>query len=74
MTSLSYLLHKKHLWIQPYYAQIHFETEFQYFSIEIKTFGLALEFEISFQQQQHSVAFMLLYSDLRGCWDVFFFT
>ena len=25
-----------------------------------------------FQQQQHSVAFMLLYSDLRGCWDLSF--
>ena len=36
------------------------------FILEIKTFGLVLEFEMSFQQQQHSVAFMLLYSDLAG--------
>ena len=33
--------------------------------LEIKTFGLVLEFEMSYQQQQHSFAFMLLYSDLR---------
>ena len=39
------------------------------------SFGLVLEFEMSFQQQQqqqNSVAFMLLYSDLGGHWDVSF--
>ena len=30
--------------------------------LEIKTFGFVLEFEISFHQQQHSVAFVQLYS------------
>ena len=45
-----------------------------FYEIEIKTFGLVLEFEMSFQQQQHSVAFMLLYSDLAGCWDLTFLT
>jgi hypothetical protein len=30
--------------------------------LEIKTSGLVLEFEMSFQQQQHSAGFMLLYS------------
>ena len=40
--------------------------------LEIKTFGLVLEFEMSFQQQRYSVAFMLVYSDLGGCWDVSF--
>ena len=34
---------------------------------------LYLQFEMSFQQQQlHRVAFMLLYSDLVGRWDVSF--
>ena len=42
--------------------------------LEIKNFGLVLEFEMSFQEQQHSVAFMLLYSDLGGCWDLSFLT
>lgn len=28
LVELLTLLHKKHLWVQPYYAQIHFETEF----------------------------------------------
>ena len=42
--------------------------------LEIKTFGLVLEFEISFHQQQHSVAFVLLYSDLDGRWDLSFLT
>ena len=37
----------------------------KYDTLEIKTFGLVLEFEMSFQQQQHSVVFMLLYSYLR---------
>ena len=41
--------------------------------LEIKTFGLVLEFKMSFQQYQHSVTFMLLYSDLEGWWDIFFF-
>ena len=40
--------------------------------LEIKTFGLVLEFEMSSQQEQHSVAFKLLYSDLGGHWYVFF--
>ena len=44
------------------------------FILEIKTFGLVLEFEMSFQQKQHSVAFMLPYSDLAGYWDLFFLT
>ena len=40
--------------------------------LEIKTFSLVLEFKMFFQQQQHSVAFTLLYSDLGGRWDLFF--
>ena len=43
-----------------------------YVTLEIKTFGLVLEFKMSFHQQQHSIAFMLLYSDLGGHWDIFF--
>ena len=42
--------------------------------LEIKTFGLVLEFDMSFQEQEHSVAFMLLYSDLTRCLDLSFLT
>ena len=45
-----------------------------YRKLEIKIFGLVLEFKMSFQQQQHSFAFMLLYSDLPSCWDQSFLT
>ena len=37
-----------------------------------KTSVLYLQFEMTFQQQQHRVEFLLLYSDLGGRWDVFF--
>ena len=30
-----------------------------YHTLVSKTFGLGLEFQMSFQQQQHSIAFML---------------
>ena len=41
---------------------------YHYNVLEIKTFGLVLEFKTSFQQQQHSIAFNLSYSH----WDVSF--
>ena len=45
---------------------------YHYNVLEIKTFRLVQEFKMSFQQQKHSVVFKLLYSDLRGHWDISF--